>query len=94
MGRISSERFGETDVSFFFFSGVLDHEIGWKQCFGDLFCEEVVWDVAGCTKLSKLETSADFGGKFLLILRERIWAYGEGACVGRVLGRSSLLDWG
>ena len=40
------------------------------------------------------ETSGDFGGKFLLILRERIWAYGEGACVGRVLGRSSLLDWG
>ena len=33
-GKNSSERFGETDV--WISSGVLDHEIGWKQCFGDL----------------------------------------------------------
>ena len=68
--------------------------LGGSNILGIFCCEEVVWLQVAPNSQTGFETSGDFGGKFLLILRERIWAYGEGACVGRVLGRSSLLDWG
>ena len=68
----------------------LDHDIGWQLCFGDL----LLWGSGlGCCRMHQaLKHVLRLLG--LLILRERIWAYGEGTCGGRVLGRSSLLDWG
>ena len=77
-GESFHQNAGETDV--WIFSGVLDHEIGWKQCFGDL----LLWGSGlGCCRMH--QTLKHFL-RCLGTLEESFCWYsgndGKGTCVG------------